>query len=220
MASSIDIKRYNNTEARDAIKLSVLVCTIPNRKKELRELLNVFMKMDMWNEEIHQIEIITALDNKEHSIGYKRQKLLEASHGTWIVFFDDDDMPNPWYLSEIIAGIEQAKYFPYDCMNIHGIMTTNGENPQRWCHRYGEKVRNGGEEEEFDYYRPVIHFNPVLRSAALKAGFQNMRFGEDIDYSKRLQRFISKPYTIELALFHYRYNNRERHATKYGLRRR
>lgn len=190
-----------------AFDLSILICSIPERAHQLKELLATFDHIGKG----YNLEILTDCTGKEMSIGRKRQGLLERSQGKWIVFFDDDDMPYNWYVSEIFKGIATDA----DCMGINGFMTTNGYNLQTWVHRLGYPISE--KMHGFDYVRPIIHFNPVLRSKALLAGFRDMRYGEDMDYANRLNTYLSKEYNIERPLFHYRYSNKIPHNEKYGL---
>jgi len=41
------------------------------------------------------IEIVSIRDNKEISVGLKRQQLLEMATGIWVSGFDSDDLPHP-----------------------------------------------------------------------------------------------------------------------------
>jgi cellulose synthase/poly-beta-1,6-N-acetylglucosamine synthase-like glycosyltransferase len=197
------------------MKLSILIATVHERAEMLTKLLGKFE-----GQRSDDIEIVVMSDNKEISIGAKRQKLLERSQGDWVVFFDDDDDPYPKYIKNILQAIYEAEKVGADCIGINGVMTTNGINPQTWCHRLGEiwegphtkRCRQKG----FTYLRPIIHFNPVKREKALQAGFKDMRFGEDQDYSNRLNKLLKKEVYIKEPLFHYRYVQSD-HKKKYGI---
>lgn len=189
--------------------LSILIASIEERSNQLKELLAKFER-----QRGPLVEIVTCIDNKEMSIGKKRQQLLEASRGKWIVFFDDDDDPAGYYVRSILQTGQDPSI---DCMGINGIMSTNGMNMQTWCHRLGYPWAEN--QKGFDYIRPIIHFNPVLRSKALQAGFKDMRFGEDRDYADRLNKLLTKEAYIESPLFHYRYSNKIEHNKKYGIKR-
>jgi hypothetical protein len=195
--------------------LSILICSIEERSEKLKALLDLF-QLEL--KEIGAVEILTEIDNKELSIGLKRQKLLERATGKWIVFFDDDDLPSYNYINLILNAIAHGDAI--DCIGIRGIMTTNGSNMKTWCHRLGYKIEGNGvhlHHSGYDYVRPIIHFNPVKRSLALQAGFKDMRFGEDMDYASRLNPLLKKEYFIDEILFHYRYNSSTPHNKKYGI---
>jgi len=195
------------------VKLSILICSVKSRASQLNDVLR---RLGTHSE----VEILTAVDNKEISVGLKRQKLLELSKGKWIVYFDDDDEPYNGYIDKILFGIDN--YPDIDCMGIFGDMTTNGINPKTWIHsmQFNEWRGDGRKKLEsgFDYERNIIHFNPVLRSKAIQVGFNDIRFGEDKDYAMRLQPLLTKEYLIPSPLFHYKFKTGETHAQKYGIK--
>lgn len=193
--------------------LSILIASVDQRAAQLEMLLAHKLRVPMhWRD---KIEVIPLVDNKEMSIGEKRQKLLQLANGKWIVFFDDDDDPYPWYMSQILYTIEVHK--DIDCIGINVDMTTNGVRPQRCCHslKYPEwRERVDG----WDYVRNITHFNPVLREKALATGFKDLRFGEDRDYSDRITPTLKKEFYITRPLFHYRFSNKEDFHAKYGIK--
>lgn len=196
-------------------KLGVLIATVEERKEQFDILQSKFS----YQSENIDVILISDCDNKEKSIGKKRQNLLEAAKNMnceWIVFFDDDDLPSENYIQLILDTINSNP--DIDCIGINGTMTTNGSNPQTWCHVLGEIWRDGSSRDKFTYYRPIIHFNPVKLELALKAGFKDMRYGEDRDYSDRLNPLLKKMAYIEQPLFHYNYSNKIEHKKKYGIK--
>jgi cellulose synthase/poly-beta-1,6-N-acetylglucosamine synthase-like glycosyltransferase len=203
-------------EETNKLILSILIATVEERQKQFTSLMQIFNHQLDRDGLRDYVEIVFISDNKEISIGKKRQHLLEKATGEWIVFFDDDDMPSNNYIKLIFEGIMSDP--DADCMGIHGTMTTNGRNPQTWCHVLGETWRNGEKGEKHTYYRPIIHFNPVKRDLALKAGFKDMHYAEDKDYSLRLNKLVKKQYMINEPLFHYQFSNQIPHNKKYGIR--
>lgn len=196
------------------MKLSILIATVIERAEQFSNLFNSLSYEINYYQLNDEVEIVSICDNKQMSIGSKRQQLLERASGEWIVFFDDDDIPAHNYCQLILNAITDD----IDCIGINGTMTTNGLNPQTWCHKFGEVWRDGKKNEEFTYYRPIIHFNPVLKSKALQAGFKDMRYGEDQDYSNRLNKLLTKSNYISEPLFHYNYSNKQPHKQKYGIK--
>lgn len=204
---------------KQKIKLSILIASIIERNDYLARNLYRFDKQIKENGFEDVVELVVIVDNKEMSIGKKRQSLLEKSKGEWVVFFDDDDKPSENYIRLIMEAIMSDP--DADCCGINGVMTTNGSNLQTWVHRLGmtwigdgrKKLRSG-----FDYERNIIHFNPVKREKALAAGFKDMRFGEDKDYSDRLNKLLKKEVFIAEPLFHYQYSNAIPHKQKYGIK--
>ena len=48
-----------------------------------------------------RVEILTYLDNRENSIGFKRNDLVRRATGKFVAFIDDDDDVSPQYVSLI-----------------------------------------------------------------------------------------------------------------------
>lgn len=191
------------------ILLSILVCTVLERNKQFKELKAEFE----WQIGDLPIEFLYEQDNKQISVGAKRQKLLERSRGKYVVYFDDDDWPEVYYVSEIVAALETEP----DCLGYLIKMTTNGEREQVCCHslRYPEwKEKVDG----YDYVRNVSHFNVCKRDLAIQVGFQDKRFGEDKIYSDAVTKLCKTEVFIDKFMFHYRYSNRQTYRKKYGIR--
>ena len=188
--------------------LDILIASIEERAFDLAKVVTEFRRQG--------VDPIVVIDNKEMTIGKKRQMLLEMATKEWIVFFDDDDWPSEGYVANILKAIERNP--GADCCGIWGRMTVNGASPKTWRHRLGmpfiETMSEG-----FNYTRPIMHFNPVLRTKALEAGFDiTSRWGEDVDYAKRLNPLLTKEAFVHEPLFLYRYSNKIPHETKYGIK--
>ena len=194
--------------------LSILICSIPERAELLANLWHKFEEISKG----YDVEFLYDATGKELSIGNKRQLLLERAKGKWIVFFDDDDFPNDNYVKWIMEAIKNNPEI--DCIGIRGIMTTNGSNKKTWHHRLGYPIIGDGKtptQYGCDYARPIIHFNPVKREIALAAGFNDLRFGEDMDYAMRLNLMLTNEYFIDEELFHYQYSDKIPFKQKYGI---
>lgn len=189
--------------------LSILIATTIDRRSLFTRLYAEFIHQ----KKNHPVEVLFEEDNKQLSIGAKRQKLLERATSDYIVFFDSDDFPMGDYIESILKALESEP----DCVGMLIKMTTNGLKEQVCCHslRYKEwKERVDG----YDYVRNVTHFNPVRRELALSVGFKNIRFGEDRIYSDAVTKLCKTEVFINRPLFHYRYSTSVPHKKKYGIR--
>ncbi len=194
--------------------LSVLITSITEREHELEVLQSKLSDQILTGGYFGQVEVITNVDNREKPVGQKRQELLEFSKAKWVCFLDDDDMPYPNYVQLIVDAILSDP--EADCIGTNGLMTVNGQGRWKWCHRLGwPEAKN---HKGFDYTRGIWHFSPVLRTKALKAGFNPaLRYGEDADYAARLNPMLKKEVNIEQPIFVYRYSNKVEHNKKYGI---
>jgi len=187
------------------IKLSILVPTVVGREHLFRVLFSELQKQGLEK----PIEIIVCKDNKELSIGSKRQKLIEDAKGEYIVFVDDDDMVASDYVEQILNNTgSDAIGFQIECTfdGVGKCLASASRRYQDW----------GENRDGFRYVRSIYHKTPVRRELALKAGFKDMRFGEDYDYSMRIMPLIKSEAYINKVMYYYRYVG-ESHNEKYGI---
>ena len=88
--------------------LSILIPTVPTREKYLNRLLYNLEKQILENNLEDKIEIIIYKDNFEHSLGNKRNRLLELAKGKYSVIVDDDDQVSNNYCKLINEVIENT----------------------------------------------------------------------------------------------------------------
>lgn len=198
------------------IVLSVLIATIKEREASFNLLRDELERqLEEYNLE-DKVEVVFYQDNKEASIGYKRNCLLNMAKGEYITFIDDDDMINEYYLPLIVQKLEQDKP---DCIGFKLKMTTNGENPQVCDHSLRHKKEGWQDNQKgFDYIRAVTHFNPVKRKLALKVGFPEIRYAEDKPYSDKITQLCFKETYIDAFMIYYQYSNKIPHDKKYGIK--
>lgn len=190
------------------IKLSILICTLPERKPLFDSL------MKELNEQIKcskQMVQICWDDSPKGSmtIGAKRNKLLNLSLGEYVCFVDDDDSIAPDYIESILNAIEKAT----DCIGfkIKCYMDGKEENAaSSMKYDWADNV------DGFRYVRSIYHKTPVKRELALKAGFPDKSFSEDYEYSMRLKPLLKSEIFIDKFLYIYRFAY-ENPKTKYGL---
>lgn len=188
------------------IKLSILIPTVIGRESMFDLLLQELKRQS----DGKNVEIIVCKDNKEISIGSKRQKLIEEAKGEYIVFVDDDDWIAPDYVDQILANTgSDAIGFQIEC-------TFDGKG--KCLASASKRYKDWGENRDgFRYVRSIYHKTPVRRELALKAGFKDMRFGEDYDYSMRIMALIKSEACINKVMYYYRYKG-ENHNEKYGIK--
>lgn len=192
------------------IKLSILIAHMPNRRDLLLKVMNVLNPQTFDESKTfdgdHTWTILSPIENIEikmdqsldYNIGVKRNKLLQLAKGDYVVFIDDDDMISHDYVSKILAATETNP----DCIGISGTITFNGGNRKQWhiSKEYGHWY-----EKNNIYYRTPNHISPVKRELALQAGFPEISFGEDAEYSSRLLPLLKTEVIIPGDLYEYRY---------------
>lgn len=202
-------------------KLSILICSLENRKNSLAALLLSLMRQlpeiitsetethnncTVYYYVFSEVEIIVVQDNKQNSTGAKRNIALERASGLYVVFIDDDDEVYKCYVSEILKGVERG----CDCMATNGIMTTDGKDEIKWklSKDYpNQTIREHGKQI---YIRTTNHISPVRRELALKAMFPDISNAEDKAYSDRLNQYLLTEYVIEPRMYHYKFSTKNK----------
>jgi glycosyltransferase involved in cell wall biosynthesis len=175
--------------------LSILIPTIEKRHEMLQSLLSDLRKQIGDNE----IEIIVC-DIKNATIGDKRNRLLNAATGEYLVFIDDDDTISDDYIYCITQALEGSP----DCCSLNGIITTNGHNPKRFVHSI---KYNSYFEKDNVYYRPPNHLNVIRSVIAKQFTFPTKNFGEDTDWAMQICKSGMLKTEVEITdtLYYYVY---------------
>lgn len=183
------------------MKLSVLICTIEERKPRFDVLMAELEKLRNGNPEI---EILSECDNKQMTIGTKRNLLLSRAKGDYVCSVDDDD----WIDSEYFIKILQALEHEPDCVQMIGMMNTDGFNQKRFEHSIFHKRYF---EQNNIYYRYPNHLNPIRRDIAQQFKFPELNFGEDTDWATQILNsgLLQHEEAIDKVIYHYRYSSRK-----------
>lgn len=197
--------------------LSVLIATVVEREHLFYDLLQEFNRQIDEHNLQDKVEICYISDNKEMTIGSKRNGLLSMSRGEYIVFFDDDDWPIEYYLPLIIQKLEDNRP---DCLGYKIKMLTNGGQPQICDHSLRHK-KDGWQTNKkgFDYIRAITHFNVIKAHIAKSVGFPEVRYAEDRPYSDEVTKLCYNEVYVDVPyMFEYRYSNKLDHNKKYGIK--
>lgn len=191
--------------------LSILIPTIISRAPEFARL----------HAHVHAqsvgkpVEILSQCDNKEISIGRKRQILLERASGEWVVFIDDDDWIADSYVDDILAALTSVPSPGPDCVGFLIQCTSNGRHPR--MAKASLKYKSWGENEDgWAHTRSPYQKTPVRRSIALLVGFPDLRYGEDRIYSAGLVKLLKTEVFVNRVLYYYRFRA-ENFSRKYGF---
>ena len=147
-----------------------------------------------------EVEIIYEEDNKEISVGKKRQILLERAQGVFVVGFDSDDFPHQDYVMEIVSSLRICNEdidhigFIENC-NIDGMGSTSLFSIKH--HKWAENV-NG-----YDHIRCANPKSVIRRTKALQVGFEDMRWGEDTVFSEAVTPLLKGEIFIDKPLYNY-----------------
>jgi glycosyltransferase involved in cell wall biosynthesis len=187
-------------------KLSILICTIPERK----ELFNSLYEKINFQIGNNSVQIIYDDAPKGTiTIGAKRNKLLNQALGEYVVFIDDDDDIAFDYVDSILSAIDKAP----DCIGFKVLCNMDGKKEIAASSMKYDWTDN---VDGFRYVRSIYHKTPVKREIALKCMFPDKSYSEDYEYSMRLKPHLKSEIFIDKFLYIYRYKY-ENPITKYGI---
>jgi len=193
--------------------LTIMLPTTVDRRKCFYSLLEKVLKQinDLGMQQF--VEILIDEDNKEKSIGKKRQDLLERASGIFVVGIDSDDFIADTYIEDIVNVINSNP-------NVDHI----GFLENCWIDGQESKsifsIRHHKWDENTDGYDHVRCANPksvIRRTKALEVGFEDSRYGEDRVFSEKVTPLLLSEVFIEKELYLYRYNSSE-HNYRYGIK--
>lgn len=186
------------------MKLSILIPSLESRVKMLGALVAELARQVVDAGAHGEVEILTAPDKGEKTVGAKRNELIERAKGDFVVFVDDDDGVAEDYVFQILEAITQNPEI--DCVGMRAIMTRGETEHQRqvvYSLHYPGGFESGG-----IYYRPPCHLTPVRRGIANQFRYGDVSLGEDANWSNNVagRKVMKKEFFVDKILYHYRFN--------------
>lgn len=177
---------------------SILIPTIHGREHKLRRLL------DSLHEKCSRIapwlryDINVDYDNRETSIGDKRERLLKAAKGKYVSFIDDDDEITDAYIEDLVETIRGE----FHVMRLRGVVDV-----YTFTHSIAISLSDNMARGN-DFIRPPNHLNPMLSDIAKLIPFRSATRGEDLDWTIRMAKtgFLKLEYSSAEDRIHYKYN--------------
>ena len=177
---------------------SVLIPTIPGREQSLSRLLaSLHEKTSRIYPEL-RMEICLGFDNRETSIGMKREGLVQKAQGKYLSFIDDDDEITDAYIEDVREMILGQ----FHVMRLRGSMS-NHTFSHSLANKLTDKMANATE-----FLRPPNHLNPMLADIAKLVHYKDSLRGEDLDWTIRMAQtgFLQREYQSDPSRIHYIYN--------------
>lgn len=195
--------------------LSIMLPTTIDRRSYFYELLEeICFQIKNLDPEFHKrIELVIDEDNKEKSIGRKRQDLLLRAKGTWVVAIDSDDSIAKTYLSDIINALDKRPNIDHvgflESCSINGTVSKS-----IFSIRYKQWAEN---IDGFDHIRCANPKSVIRRDKALRVGFRDIRFGEDKLFSEKITPLLGSETFINKPLYIYRFIS-SNHKERFGIK--
>lgn len=191
------------------ILLSVL---IPSMFKRAGMLASLLRELDGQIEECNAsalIEVLVSCDDGADAggktTGQKRNELVAQAKGKYVIGCDDDDLPAPFYIEELLIACKSDA----DCFAISGIITFDGVNEKRWFISkdldYKALIDESGREV---YHRYPNHITGVKAEIARQIRFPEITIGEDFVWATNLRDsgLLKTEYKIDrFPMYHYKF---------------
>lgn len=178
--------------------VSFLIPTIPGREGALQRLMaSIHEKMGRIAPDL-RYEILLAFDNRETSIGTKRNRLLQDAKGKYMAFIDDDDEITDAYVEDLQETIRGE----VPVMRLRGKI-----REYTFTHSLANPI-DGVMARGDEFLRPPNHLNPMFTDVAKLIPFRDATRGEDLDWTIRLSRAgsLKREYTSDPSRIHYIYD--------------
>ena len=180
------------------VDIVFLIPTISGRETSLSRLVSsIHEKMGRLAKDI-RYAIKIGYDNRETSIGMKREQLIQSSPGKYSAFIDDDDEITDAYVEDLTTTIEGS----YPVMRLRGRI-----DPYTFTHSIENSLDSPMAVGEV-FIRPPNHLNPILTDIAKIVHFGDATRGEDLDWTIRMAKrgFLTHEYRSDDSRIHYIYN--------------
>jgi hypothetical protein len=188
--------------------LSILIPTVVGRHRECLALHN---KIIACSHGCKGITIDVVRDNKEMTIGEKREQLYQIAEGLYSWQIDDDDDISDDSIKLILA----ATVFNPDCITFQEHIDIDGRI-QRSNHslKYDDWRDNF---DGFDYVRTPFMKSVIKTEIARSVPIPHIRYGEDHQWAIALKPHLKNEYHINEQIYRYIHRS-SNHNERYGIK--
>lgn len=153
------------------MKLSILIPTLENRKEQFKKI-SEELSRQIYKRYDNDAIVIYHLDNKEKSVGQKRNELIAKATSDYVVFVDDDDRVAPDYVKTLLEATGSSA----DVITFKVEVSINGEECKPCIY---SKDFTEDKNLETHYERLPNHIMCVKRDIAKVVKFPEINNGED-----------------------------------------
>lgn len=172
--------------------LSITIPTVEKRKKCFEEFYEEIVHQS--NPYGNQIEIISLCDNKEMTIGEKRNKLNEMANGKYVVQWDDDD----WISKDAIQLIMEAIDLNVDCITHKSPI----DKTEIWTAEFFYySIKHMWEFKKNIWYIAPDQKCPIKKEIVDKVKFKHIRNQEDKEYGISIKNLLKTEYFIPTPIY-------------------
>ena len=177
---------------------SILIPTLVERSDKLTQLLTSIHEKRQRICPTLKIEFCISCDNREKSVGLKREELLKGAKGKYMSFVDDDDDLTDEYFEDALACIQGG----FHVCRLRGQMSQ-----YTFTHSIENKLTDPMARDDV-FLRPPNHLNVMLTGMGNLVSFKDATRGEDLDWAIRMAKsgFLRNEYQSDPSRIHYIYN--------------
>lgn len=145
------------------------------------------------------IEHLVLFDNRQRTIGAKRQALVDIARGKYIAFCDDDDDISPDYVLKLLAAAESNA----DVITFRQRAIYNGLESEV---HFGINNQDGPFTPNGITLRAPWHVCAWRRDVVRGCQFGLSNYGEDLEWCLQARKRIRTAYHIDSVLHTYRHD--------------
>jgi hypothetical protein len=184
--------------------LAILIPSIPERIEQLKLIFDELQRQISEYERPEQVKIITLIDNKQLSIGQKRQELVNLAlkaNAKYCTMLDDDDYVTANYVYEICNAIHDTNV---DLITFNQLARINtAHSIVHFKHKGELQAFNSNGITE----RPAWHCNVYLTEIAKNCLFGDSNWGEDEPFSQAINDLCETSHHIPHVLHLYQHDS-------------
>lgn len=158
------------------------------------------------------VQVLTEIDNKELTIGEKREILYKKSDGIYSWQIDDDDSISDNAIQLILETIKSNPEIP--CITFREKCIINGE--YKTSNHSIQYVKWQDNFDGYDYVRTPFYKDVIRTDIAKSVPFEKIRWNEDERWSYAIQPFLLDEIHLEEEIYHYIHNSTNP-TERYGL---
>ena len=155
-----------------------------------------------------RVEIIVESDNRELTIGEKRNNVVNKAKGKMLAFIDDDDLVTEDYFKLIVEKIESNEN-----LDVIGITSWDNNILSQKNDQYVYRTINSEINKKVYINNklcknwPTGQLNPIKTSLAKDIMFPKINIHEDFCYGEKIKNKLKNFDAItHKYIYHYRYN--------------
>lgn len=197
--------------------LCVCIPTVVGREAQFEALFNKIGNQVRDLGLTKEIDCIVFKDNKEISIGLKRDKMYKLSKAYFTVQIDDDDDVPDDYIKTVYDTLIANP--DVDCLGYIERVVMDGVTKYSKISKEFADWADPSNDARFNYYRTPFFKVPIKTSICQQVGVSDMRFGEDHDFARRIKPHLKTEVFIDKAMYYYTGTSltAEQHKERYGI---